>query len=59
MKKLSRRRIAAKRLATSPMFRSLTPQAQTVLKHLNEAGTITQREALLDHSVQSLTRRIT
>lgn len=37
----------------------LTPQALTVFDHLNEAGTITQREALMDHSVQSLTRRIT
>lgn len=27
--------------------------------HLIDAGTITQREAMLDHSVQSLTRRIT
>lgn len=37
----------------------LTPQAQTVLKHMKEAGSITQREALVDHSIQSLTRRIT
>lgn len=40
-------------------FASLTPQSQVVLRHLDNAGTITQREALLDHSVQSLTRRIT
>lgn len=38
---------------------SLTPQAQLVLSHLRTAGSITQREAILDHSVQSLTRRIT
>lgn len=38
---------------------ALTPQARVVLTHLQNAGTITQREALLDHSVQSLTRRIT
>lgn len=37
----------------------LTPQAQTILRHLKRAGTITQREAMMDHSVQSLTRRIT
>jgi hypothetical protein len=37
----------------------LTPQATTVIRHLADTGTITQREALLDHSVQSLTRRIT
>lgn len=37
----------------------LSPQAKTVYKHIKSAGSITQREALLDHSVQSLTRRIT
>lgn len=37
---------------------SLTPQARTVLRHLEKAGRITSREALLDHSVQSLTARI-
>jgi len=37
----------------------ITPQAALVLKHLKNTGTITQREALMDHSVQSLTRRIT
>jgi hypothetical protein len=37
----------------------LTPQALTILTHLKNAGTITQREAIMDHSVQSLTRRIT
>lgn len=36
----------------------LTPQAQTVLNHLLRAGTITFREAVMDHSVQSLPRRI-
>lgn len=39
--------------------RSITPQAAVVLSHLKRTGTITQREALMDHSVQSLTRRIT
>jgi hypothetical protein len=38
---------------------SITPQAAVVLAHLKRAGTITQREAIMDHSVQSLTRRIT
>jgi predicted RecB family endonuclease len=37
---------------------SLTPQALTVLKHMAKAGSITQREAIVDHSVQSLTKRI-
>jgi hypothetical protein len=37
----------------------LTPQARKVLQHLSNTGTITQREAMLDYSVQSLTRRIT
>jgi len=38
---------------------NLTPQARTVLAHMKKAGQITQREAIMDHSVQSLTRRIT
>lgn len=46
-------------LKRDPRFAGLTPQSKTVLTHLNNTGTITQREALLDHSVQSLTRRIT
>lgn len=37
---------------------SLTPQAATVLRHIKRAGSITQRSALLDHSVQSLTKAI-
>jgi hypothetical protein len=37
----------------------LTPQAKLVLQHIQTAGSITQREALIDHSIQSLTRRIT
>ena len=37
----------------------LSPQAGIVLAHLHRAGSITQREAILDHSIQSLTRRIT
>jgi hypothetical protein len=34
-------------------------QLQQLLKHLRTAGSITQREAIMDHSIQSLTRRIT
>lgn len=34
-------------------------QEQQILKHLRKAGSITQREALMDLGVQSLTRRIT
>ena len=33
-------------------------QKDKVLKYLKQTGTITQREALLDLSVQSLTKRI-
>ncbi len=36
----------------------LTPQARTVLDHLLTTNGITQREAIMDHSVQSLTKRI-
>jgi hypothetical protein len=59
LNKRKRRVIAQKRLKSDLRFAALTPQAKTVLNHLNEAGTITQREAIMDHSVQSLTRRIT
>ncbi len=41
------------------MYTDITPQAQVVLHHIQQAGSITQREALVDHSIQSLTRRIT
>jgi hypothetical protein len=34
-------------------------QTQQILKHLRKAGSISQREAIIDHSIQSLTRRIT
>lgn len=36
----------------------MKPQNATILKHLRRAGSITQREAMLDYSVQSLTKRI-
>lgn len=54
MKKTNR----AKRSTTMLIPAGLSPQAATVLKHIMKAGSITQREAILDHSVQSLTRRI-
>lgn len=41
------------------MTKTLSPQAETVLAHMETHGSITQREALLDLRVQSLTRRIT
>lgn len=53
MKKTTRSRKAPK-----PNIAALSPQAQTVLKHIQKAGSITLREAILDHSVQSLPRRI-
>lgn len=43
--------------ATTPM-NELSPQCATIVKHLKRAGSITQREALMDHSVQSLTKRV-
>lgn len=39
--------------------RTLSPQAYIVFSHIELTGSITQREAIMDHSVQSLTRRIT
>lgn len=36
----------------------LSPQAKVVFNHIRRTGSITQREAILDHSIQSLTRRI-
>lgn len=49
---------ALEKAAPKPPVR-LTAQAATVLAHIKRAGGITQREALMDHSIQSLTRRIT
>lgn len=37
---------------------SLSPQNLTLAKHLLRTGSITQREAIMDHSIQSLTKRI-
>jgi hypothetical protein len=36
----------------------LSPQNATIIRHLQRAGSITQREALMDHSIQSLTKRV-
>jgi biotin operon repressor len=33
-------------------------QNQKIIAHLKRAGSITQREAILDYSIQSLTKRI-
>lgn len=33
-------------------------QRAQILKHLREAGSITQRSAIMDYSIQSLTKRI-
>ena len=33
-------------------------QNQLILKHLKKTGSITQREAIVDYSIQSLTKRI-
>lgn len=46
-------------LKRDPRILSVTPQAKTIVRHMADAGSITQREALVDYSVQSLTRRIT
>ena len=36
----------------------MTPQAHTILYHIRRAGFITQRDALMDYSIQCLTKRI-
>jgi DNA-binding winged helix-turn-helix (wHTH) protein len=36
----------------------LTPQARKVLSHLEKTGWITERSAIMDHSVQRLSARI-
>jgi Helix-turn-helix domain len=33
-------------------------QNETILQHLRKARSISQREALIDHGIQSLTKRI-
>lgn len=34
-------------------------QLKLILSHIRKAGGITQRDAIMDYSIQSLTRRIT
>lgn len=36
----------------------MTTQTTMILDHMKRTGSITMREALLDYSIQSLTRRI-
>lgn len=48
----------ARAYVTPTAIPRITPQAHVVLSHIKRAGSITQREAIADHSVQSLTRRI-
>lgn len=50
---------ATLRASLRDLRRKLTPQADRIVRHMLDAGSITQREALVDYSVQSLTRRIT
>jgi hypothetical protein len=36
----------------------LTPQNKTLVTHFRRAGRITQRQAIMDYSIQSLTKRM-
>ena len=36
----------------------MKPQLKTILKHLNTTGSITNREAITDYNIMSLSRRI-
>lgn len=40
------------------VMNQLTPQGRTLVTHLVAHGSVTQREALMDMSIQSLTKRI-
>ena len=40
------------------VMNDLTPQARSLFLHLNAHGSVTQREAMIDLGVQSLTKRI-
>lgn len=48
----------AQRNVPPAIWASLTPQAQQLLAYLMLHGSVTQRDALLDMSIQSLTKRI-
>ena len=39
-------------------LRGLSPQNTLIVNHFRRAGRITQRQALMDYSIQSLTKRI-
>lgn len=47
-------------MAKSRMFptKSLTPQLRSLVNHFQRSGRITQRQAIMDYSIQSLTKRI-
>ena len=36
----------------------MKPQLKTIIKHLNTTGSITNREAIVDYNIMSLSRRI-
>ena len=36
----------------------MKPQLKTLIKHLNTTGSITNREAIVDYNIMSLSRRI-
>lgn len=51
--------VLSSRIQYHPNFTSLlSPQAKTIYNHIRRTGSITQRQALMDYSVQSLTKRI-
>ncbi|CAB4138737.1 Helix-turn-helix domain containing protein [uncultured Caudovirales phage] len=39
-------------------LRGLSPQNTLIVNHFRRAGRITQRQAIMDYSIQSLTKRI-
>jgi DNA-binding HxlR family transcriptional regulator len=47
-------------LKPSPRYRDLSPLAKTVLQHMRRAGSISARDAMVDHGISSasLARRI-
>jgi len=53
------RRLSTPSLMKDTQTMKLTPQAQTILRHLQSVGSITNVEANAVHRVRSLSRRIT
>ena len=47
-----------KRNLNSAAIANLSPQNRKLVRHFNRAGRITQRQAIMDYSIQSLTKRI-